>query len=77
MVLLDEVHSFVNKKLDTAIVTAETINSKLQRYVVITRRMKVLEVVGPHDSLRLVVGEDGQYKLSYDKNLDKGRMNSP
>ena len=81
--LLDEVHSFVqeryqDKKLNASVVEAQSSN-KVKRYVLITRRMKSDDdVVGPHDALRLVVGEAGEYRLtSYDRCLEDGQLASP
>ena len=64
--LLDQVNSYVEGKyqLDTSIVKVE-ISNEVQRYVVVSRRMKAFdESVGPHGSLRLVVGEHGEFRLS-------------
>jgi hypothetical protein len=64
--LLIEVHSFVqqsypDKKLDTSIVEAQCSN-EVKRYVLIVRRMKSDDdIMGPHDALRLAVGETGEY----------------
>ena len=68
--LLDEVNSYAEvknhkKQLDTSIVKAEREN-EVRRYVVVSRKMKAFdETVGLHDSLRLVVREDGGFKLSH------------
>ena len=70
--LLDHVKSYVEAKyqLDASIVKAETSN-EVQRYVVVSRRIKAFdESVGPYDSLRLVVEEGGEFRLlSHDKSL--------
>ena len=44
-----------------------------------SRKMKAFdETVGPHDSLRVVVREDGGFTLSsYDKNLEEGMVTLP
>ena len=82
--LLDEVNSYVeykyhDKQLDTSIVKAETSPNEIRRYVVVSRRLKAFdEAVGPHDSLRMVVGEDGGFRLlSYDKSLEEGVLTLP
>ena len=78
-----EVHSFVqerypDKKLDTSIIEAQT-SKEVKRYILIARRMKSDDdIVGPHDALRLVVGETGEYRLSsYDRSLEEGQLVSP
>ena len=36
------------------------------------------DIVGPHNALRLVVGETGEYRLSsYDRSLEEGQLVSP
>ena len=78
--LLDQVNSYVEGKyqVDTSIVKAERSN-EVRRYVVVSRRMKAFdESVGPHDSLRLVVGECGEFRLSsYDNSLEEGVVTLP
>ena len=51
----------------------------LQRYVVVSRRIKAFdESVGPYDSLRLVVEEGGEFRLlSHDKSLVEGVVTLP
>ena len=79
--LFDEVEAFVrahSKILETSVVTTE-VSNKLQRYLVVTRKLKVFDdVVGPHDALRLLVAEDGHYRLLlYEKALEEGTVQSP
>lgn len=79
--LFDEVKTVVKSqypKLEVIFVTAEA-PSKLERYLLITRRLKVYdEDIGPHDAVQLTVAEDGQYKLmAYEKPLEEGSIQSP
>ena len=58
------VDQYRDKKVDASIVMAEA-NNELHRYLIASRRTKAYdEDMGPHDSLKLVVEEDGKYKLS-------------
>lgn len=54
-------------------------SNEVKRYVLIVRRMKSDDdIVGPHDALRLVVRETGEYRLSsYDRSLQEGQLVSP
>lgn len=66
--------------LEAAVVTAKSTSpSKLYSYLLITRKLKAYdEEVGSHDALRLVIAEDGQYKLmTYEKTLDTGTVSTP
>ena len=79
--LLDDCEAFVrahSKTLEASIITTEEPN-KLRRYLVVTRKLKVYdEVVGPHDALRLLVREDGNYRcLLYEKTLEEGTVQPP
>ena len=79
--LFDEVKTVVKShypKLEAVVVTAEA-PSKLERYLLITRKLKAYdEEVGPHDALRLTVAESGQYKLmAYEKPLEEGTIQTP
>ena len=79
--LFDEVETVVKsqfQKLETAVVIAES-PSKLSRYLLVTRKLKVYdEDVGPHDALRLVVAESREYKLmAYEKTLQEGTIETP
>ena len=76
--LFDEVKTVVKSqypKLEAIFVTAEA-PSKLERYLLITRRLKVYDGdIGPHDAVQLTVAEDGQYKLmAYEKPRDAGQL---
>ena len=59
-------------------VTTE-VSNKLQRYLGVTRKLKVFDdVLGPHDPLRLLVADDWQYRLLlYEKALEEGTVQSP
>ena len=54
-------------------------SNEVKRYMLIVRRMKSDDdIVGPHDALRLVVSETGEYRLSsYDRSLQEGQLVSP
>ena len=72
------VDQYRDKKVDVSITTAKA-NNELRRYLVVSRRMKAFdEDMGPHDSIKLVVQEDGKYKLSsLDKCLEEGTAKLP
>ena len=81
--LLNELQQVVidqyrDKKVDVSITTAKA-NNELRRYLVVSRRTKAFdEDMGPHDSIKLVVQEDGKYKLSsLDKCLEEGMAKLP
>ena len=54
-------------------------SNEVKWYVLIARRMKSDDdIMEPHNALRLVVGETGEYSLSsYDRNLEEGQLVSP
>lgn len=60
------VHQYRDKKRNVSIATAEI--NELRRLVVGRKIKAVDEDMGPHNSIKLVVEDDGKYKLSL---LDK------
>ena len=82
--LLEDLKQFVDKPecyrfLETQVVTAEFKVNELRRYLLVTRHVKYYDDdVGPYDALRLVVDEDGVYKLLvYDKVLEENTVQAP
>jgi len=62
--------------LEATAVTAKW-PSKLYSHLLITRRLKAYDEVGPHDGLWLVIA-DGQYKMMvYEKTLETGTVSTP
>ena len=79
--LFHDIQEFVRshfKILETSVVTAEESN-KLHRYLIVTRKPKVFDdVVGPHDAVRLLVEENGHYRLLlYEKTEAEGTVQPP
>ena len=74
-VVKDQYH---DRKLDVSMATAD-VNNELRRYLLVSRKIKAFdEDMGPHDSIKVVVEEDGKYKLSsLDKCLEEGLAKLP
>ena len=82
--LLEDLKRFIDnsecyRSLETQVVTAEYDFNELRRYILVTRRVKCYDDdMGPYDAVRLVVEEDGSYKLLvYDKLLEENTVQAP
>ena len=65
--------------LDVQLVKAEVEANKLNHFLVVTRKVKYYDrKIGPYDSIKLVVKEDGTFSLLvYDKTIEEGSVEGP
>ena len=80
--LVDDTEKFINhaySSLDTQLVKAEVEPNKLNYFLVVGRKVKYYDPkIGPYDSVRLLVKEDGNFcLLLYDKTIGMGRIEAP
>ena len=71
--------SKVHSSLTCETVTADIGNNKVKSFLIITRKLKRYDDdIGPYDDMRLVVTEDGSYKLlASDNLLEENVVNTP
>lgn len=81
---LEDLKLFIDKSecyrsVETQVVTAEFEVNELRRYLLVTRRVKYYDDdMGPYDAVRLIVNDDGGYKLLvYDKLLEENTVQAP
>ena len=81
--LLDDLKQFIDdcecyRSLKAQLVMAVSEVNELHKYILVTRRMKCYDDLGPYDAVRLVVEEGGAYKLLvYDKLLEENTVQAP
>ena len=76
-VAVEEVDTY--SSLSVELVKADVGNNTLKYFLLITRKLKSYdEQLGPYDALRLIVGEDGSYKLlSHGRALEESVVTPP
>lgn len=74
---MDEWESY--SSLNADVVTADTGKNKIQTFLMVTRKLKSYdEDIGPYDAVRLVVNEDGCFRLLvHDSLLEDSRITNP
>ena len=84
--ILDNTKRFIDDEsrpryssLDVQLVKAEVEANKLKRFLTVTRKVKYYNPkIGPYDSVKLVVKEDGTFcLLACDTTIEEGRVEGP